>query len=150
MIHFSSAAVSSGDHPNCRYCCSIRCNSSLSSWWGVCTEKSLSVLSQSCPWMQINLDPGSFDAVACARDAAREAGRGAEMPSPLHGGQPWDSGTTTATERPTSLLAVVGEWWVLVRVAVGDRVVLCACLYLWPQIDAVTLGQKGECCLLWT
>jgi hypothetical protein len=45
--------------------------------------------------MQINLDPGSFDAAAGARDTAQEAKRGAEIVAPLRAGQPTVSATAS-------------------------------------------------------
>ena len=138
MFH-SSGRVSRSDLPNCRYGCSVRFNSNLSSWWGVLSKKSLSVLSQLFPWLQVNLDPVSFDIGAGAVDAAQEAAkRGGDLVAPLRAGLPTDCG-----EAQSSVLAAAGavvrkRWWLSVRV------LSCVVVVFWSVAadDAVTLGQK--------
>ena len=88
-------------------------------------KKSLCPCYHSCFFeCRFNLDPGSFDTAAGARDAAQEAKRGAEIVAPLRAGRPTDCAAEQSSVLAAAVAVVPQRWWPSVRVSSCVVVVL--------------------------
>jgi len=86
--------------------------------------------------MQVNLDPGSFNTAAGARDAAQEVKRGAEIVAPLRAGAAQSSVLSCCWSSRAAALVAVGESVELC----GVRVLICG------RGRRRRVGTKGEFC----